>query len=45
MSGLLGFPRALAVAWTAELLAFKRWLDGAEGFLRNWMFWERGGAR
>ena len=21
------------------------WLDAAEGFLRNWMFWERGGAR
>jgi hypothetical protein len=21
-----------------------RWLDDVEGFLRNWMFWERGGA-
>ena len=21
-----------------------RWLEGAEGFLRSWMFWERGGA-
>jgi hypothetical protein len=22
----------------------ERWLEGAEGFMRNWMFWERGGA-
>jgi hypothetical protein len=21
------------------------WLEGAEGYMRNWMFWERGGAR
>ncbi len=21
-----------------------RWLDGAEGFIRGWMFWDRGGA-
>ena len=22
----------------------ERWLDSAEAFMRNWMFWERGGA-
>lgn len=22
----------------------ERWLDGAEGFIRGWMFWDRGGA-
>ena len=22
----------------------ERWLEGAEGYMRNWMFWDRGGA-
>jgi hypothetical protein len=31
-------------AWLCGRLRGERWMDGAEGFLRNWMFWERGGA-
>ena len=50
---LLTSPRVLALtpggcllgAYLCDRYREERWLDGAEGFLRNWMFWDRGGAR
>jgi hypothetical protein len=55
LAAFLSHPRSpLLLLWSAPgcfLGAYlcarfreERWLDAAEGFLRNWMFWERGGG-
>jgi hypothetical protein len=31
-------------AYLCDRYREERWLDGAEGYIRNWMFWDRGGA-
>jgi hypothetical protein len=49
---LLTSPRFLALtpggcllgAYLCGRFREERWLAGAEGFMRSWMFWERGGA-
>ena len=49
---LLQSPRMFLVAPAGSFLGAylcgryreERWLDGAEGYMRNWMFWDRGGA-
>jgi hypothetical protein len=41
---LFAVPGALLGAYLCDRHREENWLDGAEGFMRSWMFWERGGA-
>jgi hypothetical protein len=41
---LFGLPGCFLGAWLCGRHRHDERLEGAEGFLRSWMFWERGGA-
>lgn len=41
---LLAAPGCFLGAYLCQRYREERWLEGAEGFMRSWMFWERGGA-
>jgi hypothetical protein len=41
---LFAVPGCLLGAWLCERHRRDERLEGAEGFMRSWMFWERGGA-
>ena len=41
---LYAAPGCFLGAWLCERYRRDERLEGAEGFLRSWMFWERGGA-
>ena len=41
---LIAVPGCFLGAYLCDRYREERWLEGAEDFMRGWMFWERGGA-